>query len=238
MIALICVLNSLFILYRKEWVKIKTYDNRIVLGAERVQSIKEVYVGKDEPTDKNVLIWVNPDGEPNPTDLATVAYVDEKIADIETHGVKGDKGDPGDSAYEVAVAAGFVGTEEEWLSSLVGADGAQGPAGPQGEPGKDGVDGQDGAQGPQGIQGPKGDKGEKGDTGEQGPQGEQGIQGPQGEQGPAGNDGAPGANGSDGAPGADGYTPVRGTDYWTTEDQAAIVDAVLLALPAAEEVSV
>ena len=201
-IALICVLNSLFILYRKEWVKIKTYDNRIVLGAERVQSIKEVYVGKDEPTDKNVLIWVNPDGEPNPTDLATVAYVDEKIADIETHGVKGDKGDPGDSAYEVAVAAGFVGTEEEWLSSLVGADGAQGP---------------------------------KGDTGEQGPQGEQGIQGEKGEQGPAG---ANGTNGSDGAPGADGYTPVRGVDYWTEADQAAIVDAVLLALPTAEEVSV
>lgn len=189
-------------MYRKEWVKIKTYDNRIVLGAERVQSIKEVYVGKDEPTDKNVLIWVNPDGEPNPTDLATVAYVDEKIADIETHGVKGDKGDPGDSAYEVAVAAGFVGTEEEWLSSLVGADGAQGP---------------------------------KGDTGEQGPQGEQGIQGEKGEQGPAG---ANGTNGSDGAPGADGYTPVRGVDYWTEADQAAIVDAVLLALPTAEEVSV
>lgn len=35
-----------------------------------------------------------------------------------------------------------------------------------------------------------------------------------------------------------GYTPVRGTDYWTAEDQQAIVDAVLAALPAAEGVSV
>ena len=35
-----------------------------------------------------------------------------------------------------------------------------------------------------------------------------------------------------------GYTPVRGTDYWTSADQQAIVDAVLSALPAAEGVSV
>lgn len=46
-----------------------------------------------------------------------------------------------------------------------------------------------------------------------------------------GADGAPGKDGSDGAPGADGYTPVRGTDYWTAEDQAQIVSDVLAALP-------
>jgi len=32
--------------------------------------------------------------------------------------IKGDKGDEGLSAYEVAVAEGFVGTEQEWLLSL------------------------------------------------------------------------------------------------------------------------
>lgn len=32
----------------------------------------------------------------------------------------------------------------------------------------------------------------------------------------------------------EGYTPVRGTDYWTAEDQRAIVDDVLAALPAWE----
>ena len=51
------------------------------------------------------------------------------------------KGDPGKSAYEVAVEQGFVGTEEEWLESLKGQDGAQGPQGergPQGEPGVSG----------------------------------------------------------------------------------------------------
>ena len=36
---------------------------------------------------------------------------------------KGDKGDPGASAYEVAVAEGFEGSEAEWLESLNGEDG-------------------------------------------------------------------------------------------------------------------
>lgn len=49
-----------------------------------------------------------------------------------------------------------------------------------------------------------------------------------GETGPAGADGKDGAPGADGA---DGYTPVKGTDYWTQNDQKAIVDDVLAALP-------
>ena len=59
-------------------------------------------------------------------------------------------GADGASAYEIAVAAGFVGDEAAWLASLVGA---QGPAGPAGAAGADGADG---AQGPQGPQGPAG----------------------------------------------------------------------------------
>ncbi|MFC6170340.1 hypothetical protein [Loigolactobacillus jiayinensis] len=39
---------------------------------------------------------------------------------------KGDKGDTGDSAYAVAKAGGFKGTESEWLASLKGATGATG----------------------------------------------------------------------------------------------------------------
>ena len=46
-----------------------------------------------------------------------------------------------------------------------------------------------------------------------------------------------GSKGSTGAAGADGYTPVKGTDYWTADDQQSIVDAVLAALPTAEGVS-
>lgn len=44
-------------------------------------------------------------------------------------GPKGDPGDPGASAYEAAVANGFVGTEAEWLASLVGPPGADGGGG-------------------------------------------------------------------------------------------------------------
>ena len=41
----------------------------------------------------------------------------------------------GKSAYEIAVEAGFEGSEEEWLDSLVGAMGPMGPQGPAGEAG-------------------------------------------------------------------------------------------------------
>lgn len=46
-----------------------------------------------------------------------------------------------------------------------------------------------------------------------------------------------GPAGSDGKNGADGYTPVKGTDYWTEEDKAEIVEDVLAVLPTAEGAS-
>lgn len=58
-----------------------------------------------------------------------------------------DRGPRGYSAYEIAVQEGFVGTEEEWLASLVGPEGKQGK------------------EGKRGIQGPRGQQGDKGDTG-------------------------------------------------------------------------
>lgn len=44
-------------------------------------------------------------------------------------GATGSAGADGDSAYTVAVAGGFVGTEAAWLASLIGATGATGAAG-------------------------------------------------------------------------------------------------------------
>lgn len=66
-------------------------------------------------------------------------------------GPQGSKGDDGRSAYEVAVQAGFVGSESDWIESLVG------PPGPQGE------------RGLQGERGPQGERGERGERGEPGP---------------------------------------------------------------------
>lgn len=50
----------------------------------------------------------------------------------------------------------------------------------------------------------------------------QGEKGDKGETGDKGESGETGAKGEDGKDGVDGYTPVRGTDYWTSEDIAEI----------------
>lgn len=110
----------------------------------------------------------------------------------EGEGGEGTPGPAGASAYEVAVENGFVGTESQWLASLVGPQGPQGPQGTQGPAGATGATGATGPQGPQGEPGPAGADGAPGATG------------PQGEPGPAGADGAPGATGATGPEGPEG----------------------------------
>lgn len=55
--------------------------------------------------------------------------------------LSGEQGIQGPSAYEVAVENGYVGTEEEWLKTLVGPQGEQGFKGDKGDRGDDGADG-------------------------------------------------------------------------------------------------
>lgn len=110
-------------------------------------------------------------------------------------GETGKTGQPGLSAYQLAVNAGFKGSETEWLDYL-----RKGPQGPQGTPGKDGKDGQSAYQ----IWLNNGHEGTETDflnsligaRGERGPQGEPGQNGQDGAQGPQGQ---PGLNGKDGA---------------------------------------
>lgn len=89
--------------------------------------------------------------------------------DHEVEWVAPDTGPAGKSAYEVAVDNGFVGTEVQWLESLVGSEGPPGIQGIQGPPGTDGQQGPPGADGKDGEQGPPGADGK---DGEQGPPGE------------------------------------------------------------------
>ena len=137
-------------------------------------------------------------------------------------GPKGDKGDIGPQG-----PAGEKGDKGE-----PGNDGAPGPKGDKGDPGEQGPQGPKGdtgdvgPQGPAGEQGPKGDTGEAGAKGDKGEKGDTGEQGPQGIQGPQGPQGIQGEQGPQGPAGADGHTPVKGTDYFTEADIAAIKEGL------------
>ena len=112
-----------------------------------VASLGEGSVGQGwiNTTDGNVYFW----------NTLTVNW--ENIGPIV--GPQGDKGDSGDkgekgdtgqngqngqdgrSAYELAVLGGFVGTQTDWLASLVGPSGADGIDGVNGQNGQNGQDG-------------------------------------------------------------------------------------------------
>lgn len=136
-------------------------------------------------------------------------------------------------------------------------DGATGPQGEKGDTGEQGPQGETGATGPQGPKGETGATGPKGDTGDTGPKGDTGATGPAGADGVTPTTTVTTITGGhnvafsygpgdarntdfdvmDGQDGTDGHTPVKGTDYWTAQDQAEIVQDVLDALTDAEEVS-
>lgn len=67
-------------------------------------------------------------GDPTWTNLVSLASLQGPT------GATGPAGAAGLSAYQVAVANGFAGTQAQWLESLVGEDGATGPQGPPGIP--------------------------------------------------------------------------------------------------------
>lgn len=117
-------------------------------------------------------------------------------------GATGVTGPQGLSAYEVAVANGFTGTEAEWLvanQGFTGATGVMGPTGPTGPSGatayeqalangfsgpiEDWIDSLHGATGPQGTTGPTGVQGLTGVRGFTGATGLQGTTGPTGPMG-------------------------------------------------------
>ena len=151
-------------------------------------------------------------------------------------GATGAQGPQGDSAYDIAVAEGFVGTQSEWIASV---EGVQGPAGPTGATGPAGPTGAQGPQGDsayqsalntgfsgteaewiasvQGVEGPAGPAGPQGPQGPQGATGPTGPTGPQGNVGPEGPAGATGPQGPQGPEGPSGATSLAGlTDVSAT----------------------
>ena len=84
------------------------------------------------------------------------------------------KGTDGKSAFEIAVEHGFVGTEADWLESLIGVDGKDGVNGKDGCDGRNGVDGLPGKDGKDGADGVPGHNGADGKNGVDGINGSDG----------------------------------------------------------------
>lgn len=157
----------------------------------------------------------------------------------------------GDKVNEIVIRLNTGGIDEDALNAIIAEcvnayleeNPIEGVQGPQGEPGADGEPGEDGvgiASFKQ-INASDADDGynvwtvtltngaaiditiKNGSKGSQGIKGEVGPQGPQGVQGEKGVKGDTGATGPQGEP---GYTPVKGTDYFTEDDQLSVAAKV------------
>ncbi len=107
-------------------------------------------------------------------------YTTDPLTGLGSVGPQGQAGANGQSAYDLWLAQGNTGTQQDFLSSLQGATGPQGPSGLVGLTGPQGPIGLTGATGPQGpigITGPSGATGPQGPIGLTGPTGAAGTNG-------------------------------------------------------------
>ena len=119
------------------------------------------------------------------------------------------QGKDGESAYDIAIRRGFVGSESQWLNSLRGSKGDKGDAGVAGVDGKDGKSAYDIAK-------------ENGFTGTETDfleslKGEPGTNGKNGTNGKPGKDGKDGINGVDGKDGLSAYEIAVKNGYNSSE---------------------
>lgn len=158
-------------------------------------------------------------------------YLGETDTGKPSRGEKGDKGDKGPQGEQGET--GGTGAAGTTFTPSVAADGTLSWTNDGGKTNPDSVN----------IKGPQGNPGEKGNPGETGAKGADGVtptigtngnwylgdtdtgNPSRGEKGDKGDKGDPGAQGPAGA------TPVKGTDYFTAADKAALVQDVLAALP-------
>lgn len=201
------------------------------------------------------------DGAPGPQGIQGIPGPQGPQGPQGEKGDTGAAGPAGKSPYDIAVQNGFTGTEAEWINSLQGGIGVDGKDGKSPYIGADGDwyeydDAQaqytDTGRPAQGPQGPMGSPGLKGDPGPQGIPGAQGATGQTGATGAAGAaatiaagtatslayGAAPTVSNSGNSSAAvfnfgipQGKTPVKGTDYFTTDDINQVVTAVISALP-------
>lgn len=112
------------------------FANQIPTADDQINSTGGAYLGiytgisSTPPASYSKYTWVRIKGEDGTSATQT--------------GIDGKDGQDGASAYEIAVKYGFTGSEQDWLNSLKGQDGAPGMNGSDGI-GQDGAPGQDGA---------------------------------------------------------------------------------------------
>lgn len=155
-------------------------------------------------------------------------YLGETDTGKPSRGEKGDKGDKGPQGEQGET--GGTGAAGTTFTPSVAADGTLSWTNDGGKTNPDSVN----------IKGPQGNPGEKGNPGETGAKGADGVTPTIGANGNwylgdtdtgKPSRGEKGDKGDPGAQGPAGATPVKGTDYFTAEDKAALVQDVLAALP-------
>jgi integrin beta 8 len=114
----------------------------------------KIFFGASAPEDEITYpLWLN-----TSTERLSVFYNDSWISIGDgadgADGAAGADGEDGLSAYEVALENGFSGTQQQWLTSLIGAAGSNGTNGTNGTNGADST-----------VPGPKGDTGDQGSSG-------------------------------------------------------------------------
>lgn len=148
-------ISGKYLLNKAELYLAEPQESRFYLGATKKVLSDTMNSGKTANVEvpKNVSELENDSNYTNTEEVAQI--VAEAIENIQG----GLDGEDGKSAYEIAVANGFEGSEIEWLESLKGTDGKDGADGKDGEDGKDGTNGKDGANGSDGLNGADGKDG-------------------------------------------------------------------------------
>ena len=114
---------------REKHVTITSQEEKTGIVKTSVQALDNRVVGRPAEMKKRfVMPIVNNDGLPDVTKVIDRVVGETEAAIDEVARYLVDKVVKGVSAYDVAVANGFKGTEAEWLASLKGADGHSEPA--------------------------------------------------------------------------------------------------------------
>ena len=114
------------------------------MNGKRIFNLPPAALDSEPATFKQVKDNPGPQGEVGPEGPQGVQGpqgIPGPVGPIGLTGPQGPVGIDGPSAYQVAVDGGFVGTESQWLDSLVGPQGPQGVQGVQGIPGPQGLPG-------------------------------------------------------------------------------------------------